>query len=153
MSGAPHSNRRYQVLGAARRFIEENKKSPTLDELAEMCGIKSPSSVAYYLKQLEREGLVKRGERYTERSIKLCGTAKFMRLPTVVRKTKALSRRRKAKARPPKAVRAKYAAECFERAVELGLKHDAEIESRRDGVFHDNKPLFRNGTLSASKVG
>lgn len=47
----------------------------------------------------------------------------------------------------------KLSAASFEKAVALGKARDAEITSRRDGVFHDNQPLFRNGKLGACKIG
>jgi SOS-response transcriptional repressor LexA len=148
--GKPRSNKRYEVLGALRIFIETRKRSPSLRELGDACGIAGKASVLHYLNQLQEEGLIERGRK--ARSITLRGPASFMRLPTQgkPKKTKA----EKASVKGGKVHHSKeHYAKCLEKAVKLGLARDAEIAERRDGVFHDNKRLFRNGSLSACKVG
>jgi len=156
----PHTNRRYQVLGAARRYIETHKKSPTMKELGKLCGITSTASVLHYLKQLELEGLIERGERYAGRSIKLCGPSNFMRLPTRVTKTKRCQKKKtanekKAEAatmgrRMSKAERLAYEDKCLERAVRLGKRNDA----KKSDPLHDKGSLFStSGRLTATKVG
>lgn len=43
-------------------YIRDNKMSPTLREIKQACDISSTSVVDYYLKKMERMGLLKKGE-------------------------------------------------------------------------------------------
>lgn len=146
-----HSEKRYQILGAARRYIETHKKSPTLKVLGGMCGVKSSASVSHYLKQLEREGLIERGERYECNSFKLCGSSNFMRLPTQAKKAKqkkVIVRSSGKVKKMTREQRAKHEAKCLERAVELGKRRNLE------DPLHDKRSLFSSSErLTATKVG
>ena len=53
---------RERILGFIRDFRAAKGYSPTVREIAEGCGISSPSVVHYHLNALERAGLLSRGK-------------------------------------------------------------------------------------------
>jgi len=61
MAGRPkQSTRQYEVLKAIKEHRARYGFSPTLRELMNITGISSTSVIAYYIRTLEREGLVVR---------------------------------------------------------------------------------------------
>ena len=48
----------YLILDCVKKYIEENEESPTLNELCEMSGINTISTVHVHLKNLEKLGYV-----------------------------------------------------------------------------------------------
>ncbi len=63
---------RQRVLDFIKRFREAKGYAPTVREIAEECGISSPSVVQYHLERLERSGHISRG-REKFRSISVVG--------------------------------------------------------------------------------
>jgi len=51
-----------QTLEYLRSFISENGFGPTLKDIAEFIGVKSPSTAHFHLERLEAKGFIKRGE-------------------------------------------------------------------------------------------
>jgi repressor LexA len=69
------------ILSFIRSFKEAKDYAPTVREIAQSCGVKSPSVVHYHLNQLEREGLIIRGKEKF-RSISVTGEGRqFMQVP------------------------------------------------------------------------
>jgi repressor LexA len=54
------TRRQRQMLDCIKQFIEENRYSPTLEEIGEMMGLSSPATVHKHLQNLEAKGLIKR---------------------------------------------------------------------------------------------
>ncbi len=50
-----------QILNFIRQFIDNNGYPPSVREIGDAVGLKSTSSVASYLKELEKEGYLRRG--------------------------------------------------------------------------------------------
>ncbi|MEW9097306.1 MAG: MarR family transcriptional regulator [Clostridiaceae bacterium] len=59
-----------RVLNTIKRYINDNKISPTIRELAAMLELRSTATVSDYLERLERKGYIERIER-SPRSIKI----------------------------------------------------------------------------------
>ena len=56
-------NDKEAIFECIKDYIEENKISPTLEEVREKLGIKSASSVSYYVEQFIEEGrLIRRAK-------------------------------------------------------------------------------------------
>ncbi len=55
------NNRMKQILNFIRQFINDNGYPPSVREIGDAVGLKSTSSVASYLKELEKEGYLRRG--------------------------------------------------------------------------------------------
>lgn len=51
-------NTENRILDAIIQYIEEHKYSPTVREIGDMVGLKSPSSVQAYLKRMLDKGLL-----------------------------------------------------------------------------------------------
>jgi hypothetical protein len=126
---------------------------PTINHLVDATSATSRPSVQTRLAMLERYGYINRKR-----------LGKFARIVVLKSSPKVLnfvdldsvsrSKVKQARKKNLKDYRKSREAECFERAVKLGLKRDAdEAKTKRDGVFHDGHPLFWNGVLRASKVG
>jgi repressor LexA len=58
-----HSNSQQQVLAFIERYQGENERPPTIREIQEHCGFKSPRAVSYILEKLEQARLVIRQAR------------------------------------------------------------------------------------------
>jgi len=59
-----------RILKAISKYIDEIGYSPTLREICEMTGLKSPSSAHSYISKLEEKGYIERKES-SPRAIKL----------------------------------------------------------------------------------
>ncbi|MEN6615795.1 MAG: transcriptional repressor LexA [Syntrophorhabdus sp.] len=66
------SNTRENILEFIRAFRRDNGYSPSVREVAEQCGVKSPSVVQYHLEQLQEAGLITR-DKVRSRSIGIVG--------------------------------------------------------------------------------
>jgi len=64
------TQKQQEVLRVIRHFIEENRQSPTVNELADLLKVRSLRTVMQYLEALEKKGLISRS-RYQTRSIRL----------------------------------------------------------------------------------
>ena len=64
-------DRRTQVLFALQDFVDEHDYQPSLRELAALVGLRSVSSVHFHVRELEADGLIRRGPRGRPRSIEL----------------------------------------------------------------------------------
>jgi repressor LexA len=58
-----HSNSQQQVLAFIEQYQGENERPPTIREIQEHCGFKSPRAVSYILEKLEQARLVIRQAR------------------------------------------------------------------------------------------
>jgi repressor LexA len=58
--GKQQKNLRAKILRFVERFLEENGYPPTYDEIKDAVGLSSKSHVMYYLKILEKDGLIER---------------------------------------------------------------------------------------------
>ena len=63
-----------------RGFLQKNGYPPTVREIQSRFGIKSTASVAYYLKQLESENLIRRSKQ-KKRTIEVVGEVKAEQVP------------------------------------------------------------------------
>lgn len=54
------TRRQRQMLDCIKEFIDENRYSPTLEEIGGMMGLSSPATVHKHLQNLEAKGLIKR---------------------------------------------------------------------------------------------
>ena len=66
------TNTRETILDFIRTFRLRNGYSPSVREVADQCGIRSPSVVQYHLNRLEQAGLIRKS-RDTSRSIEIVG--------------------------------------------------------------------------------
>lgn len=66
------TNTRERILEFIRVFRRDNGYSPSVREVAEQCGVKSPSVVQYHLEQLRDAGLITR-DKVRSRSIGIVG--------------------------------------------------------------------------------
>ncbi len=73
------TNTRETVLDFIKTFRLRKGYSPSVREVADQCGIKSPSVVQYHLNQLEKAGLIRKSKD-TSRSIEIVGEAKEVAL-------------------------------------------------------------------------
>jgi len=64
------SGTRYRVLAAIQTYCERHGMPPTLEELREMVGVKSKTTVLHHLRMLEKLGFLERDE-YKHRGISL----------------------------------------------------------------------------------
>lgn len=60
MTEKPLTERQQQVLDVVRRSVSENGFPPSVREIGEAVGLKSPSTVKHHLDTLERRGLLQR---------------------------------------------------------------------------------------------
>lgn len=70
-----------QTLEYLRNFIAENGFGPTLKDIADHIGVKSPSTAHFHLERLEAKGFIKRGE---DGEIELIETSRPELGPTAV---------------------------------------------------------------------
>lgn len=73
------TNTRETILDFIKTFRLRKGYSPSVREVADQCGIKSPSVVQYHLNQLEKAGLIRKSKD-TSRSIEIVGEAKEVAL-------------------------------------------------------------------------
>lgn len=66
----PLTPRQQQVLDFIRRTFVEEQRMPSLREIAESVGIRSPNGIVCHLRALQKKGLI-RLERHRARSIRL----------------------------------------------------------------------------------
>jgi len=66
---------RETILAFIKTFRQQNGYSPSVREVADQCGIKSPSVVQYHLNHLEQAGLIRKSKE-TSRSIEIIGETK-----------------------------------------------------------------------------
>ncbi len=66
---------REAILEFIRSFRQRNGYSPSVREVAEQCGIRSPSAVQYHLNLLEQSGLIRKSKD-TSRSIDIVGESR-----------------------------------------------------------------------------
>lgn len=64
--------RQQRVYDAIRSHVSRNGYGPTIRELGDLLGIRSPNGVLCHLKPLEKKGLIARGPKGTARTIRLC---------------------------------------------------------------------------------
>ena len=62
--GAVPSNRQRRILQAIDQHNREHGFPPTLRELGQAVGLRSPSTVLHHMRALEAAGLVRRRERH-----------------------------------------------------------------------------------------
>ena len=74
------SEKLQELFDFIRTFQEENGFPPTVREIQSRFTIKSTASVAYYLKQLESQGLIRRSKQ-KKRCIEVVGESKINRIP------------------------------------------------------------------------
>jgi repressor LexA len=73
------TNTRGTILDFIKTFRLTKGYSPSVREVADQCGIKSPSVVQYHLKHLEHSGLIRKSKD-TSRSIEIVGETKEVTL-------------------------------------------------------------------------
>jgi repressor LexA len=73
------TNTRETILDFIKTFRLRKGYSPSVREVADQCGIKSPSVVQYHLNHLEQSGLIRKSKD-TSRSIEIVGEAKEVAL-------------------------------------------------------------------------
>jgi repressor LexA len=73
------TNTRETILDFIKTFRLRKGYSPSVREVADQCGIKSPSVVQYHLNHLEQAGLIRRNKD-TSRSIEIVGETKEVAL-------------------------------------------------------------------------
>ncbi len=56
------NDRMQQILNFIKQYIKDNGYAPSVREIGDAVGLKSTSSVANYLKELEDEGYIRRGD-------------------------------------------------------------------------------------------
>lgn len=56
------ASRKMDVLHCIQRYSEQRGFPPTVRELCDMTGLKSPSSVHHYIVQLKEDGLIESDE-------------------------------------------------------------------------------------------
>ncbi|MGD0231689.1 MAG: transcriptional repressor LexA [Syntrophorhabdales bacterium] len=59
---APGTITREKILDFVRTYRQKNGYAPALREIAQGCGIKSPSAVQFHLDRLERDGAIRRSK-------------------------------------------------------------------------------------------
>lgn len=69
-----------ELFDFIRSFQQENGFPPTVREIQSRFGIKSTASVAYYLKQLEAEGLIRKSKQ-KKRCLEVVGETKVNQVP------------------------------------------------------------------------
>ena len=69
-----------ELFDYIRAFQQENRFPPTVREIQTHFGIKSTASVAYYLKQLEAENLIRKSKQ-KKRCIEIVGESKVDQIP------------------------------------------------------------------------
>ncbi len=77
-----HSNSQQMVLSFIEQYQEENQRPPTIREIQDHCGFKSPRAVSYILEKLEAARLIIR--RAHSRGVQLTkqvGNATSIQLP------------------------------------------------------------------------
>ena len=70
------STKKQEVLEFVTQFIAQNQYPPSVREICEATGIKSTSTVHYYLKELVDEGYIVKDD-LKKRTIKLPGVSNF----------------------------------------------------------------------------
>lgn len=147
---SPHPTKRhYKVLEAIREFIAAHGYGPTIDDIVSLTGITSKGVVYFYMQKLYAEDLIT-WERSKSRTIQLVGVGEFMRIPRVETKKSKVSDKPRTTRLTGKG-REAYEAECFEKAVQMGLERDAHLAGA--GALHNSLGLFPNKQVHASKVG
>lgn len=78
------TNRQLAILHFMKQFLVENQRLPTVREIANAFGIRSPNGVTYHLRALARRGAIVHLENHRAGSYRLTGIAIRLELMSMI---------------------------------------------------------------------